>query len=162
MQSRLDDYAQRRPLSLRAGTFNVNGKDPSGLLTSFLGSLTSEEQSKKSPSMLMLPDLFVFSFQELDLSSQALIYQTTPRKEELWLNAIMEALGSASTDYVKVRLGLSYSVTRTVLKFVLLSIANIQAVGWDVDTGNSSQVNQALHRRCLLHVFRPGRHVAWQ
>lgn len=98
MRRRLDSYCSRRPLKLRVGTFNVNGKDPSGSLSSFVGHRPDHNELSDHH-----PDIFVFGFQELDLSSQALIYQATTRKEDAWVDAITEALGSTSTNYVKVQ-----------------------------------------------------------
>ncbi|KAF9238067.1 DNase I-like protein [Melanogaster broomeanus] len=39
------------------------------------------------------PDLFVLGFQELDLSTEALLYTTSTLKEDAWLTAIFAALG---------------------------------------------------------------------
>ncbi|KAG8886599.1 hypothetical protein FRB97_000018 [Tulasnella sp. 331] len=100
MRLRLDQFATRKPLTLRIGTFNVNGRDPSGSLASFVHG----EAKVTDPSTL--PDVLVFGFQELDLSSQALIYQATTWKEEMWFTAIMDALESASADYVKQLVGM--------------------------------------------------------
>lgn len=49
-----------------------------------------------------LPDIFVFGFQELDLSTEALLYLSTTEKEEAWFDAIMEDMGDAAKDYIKV------------------------------------------------------------
>lgn len=49
-----------------------------------------------------LPDIFVFGFQELDLSAEALLYLSTTEKEETWFDAIMEDMGDAAKDYIKV------------------------------------------------------------
>ncbi|KAG9037180.1 hypothetical protein FRB95_006433 [Tulasnella sp. JGI-2019a] len=96
MRSRIDEFAKRKPLTVRIGTFNVNGRDPTGSLSAFV----QRESEVLEPATL--PDLFVFGFQELDLSSQALIYQATTRKETVWFDAIMEGLGPSSADYVKL------------------------------------------------------------
>lgn len=97
MRKRRDEYCERQPITLRIGSFNVNGRDPSGSLSNFVRRKPSGEETASG-----FPDLYVFGFQELDLSGQALLYQPTTRKEELWMNAITEALGSAAANYVKV------------------------------------------------------------
>ena len=48
-------------------------------------------------------DLLVFGFQELDLSTEALLYSTSTAKEEAWLKAIFAALGEEGDNYEKVR-----------------------------------------------------------
>lgn len=50
------------------------------------------------------PDLIVLGFQELDLSTEALIYSYTTTREELWLEAIFAALGEVRDQYTKVLL----------------------------------------------------------
>ena len=48
------------------------------------------------------PDLLMIGFQELDLSTEALIYSYTTTKEELWLASIFAGLGEVRDRYVKV------------------------------------------------------------
>jgi len=48
------------------------------------------------------PDLLVFGFQELDLSTEALIYSTGPAREDAWCLAIFAALGEKAVKYEKV------------------------------------------------------------
>ena len=48
------------------------------------------------------PDVFVFAFQELDLSTEALLYSTTTTREDLWYHAIISALGEKGVKYEKV------------------------------------------------------------
>ena len=90
MCRRIEEFSTSRNLRLRVGTFNVNGKSPEERLSSFIG--VKEE----------LPDMFVFGFQELDLSTEAFLYLSTTEREDAWCNAILEDLGDASTDYIKV------------------------------------------------------------
>lgn len=78
------------------GTFNVNGKPPSGSLRSWVGNLSRDEGDQP------LPDVLVFGFQELDLSTEALIYSTTTAKEEAWCDAIVESMADQASNYVKV------------------------------------------------------------
>ncbi|KAK6974368.1 inositol polyphosphate 5-phosphatase OCRL-1 [Favolaschia claudopus] len=48
------------------------------------------------------PDLLVLGFQELDLSTEALIYSTSTLKEEAWCTAIFAALGERAQGYEKL------------------------------------------------------------
>jgi phosphatidylinositol-bisphosphatase len=48
------------------------------------------------------PDLLVLGFQELDLSTEALIYSTSTFKEDAWCTAIFAALGERAELYEKV------------------------------------------------------------
>jgi phosphatidylinositol-bisphosphatase len=46
--------------------------------------------------------LLVFGFQELDLSTEALIYSTGTAREDAWCLAIFAALGEKGVKYEKV------------------------------------------------------------
>ncbi|KAK1220132.1 hypothetical protein PQX77_017122 [Marasmius sp. AFHP31] len=48
------------------------------------------------------PDILVFGFQELDLSTEALIYSTSTTREEAWCTAIFSALGDKAAHYEKL------------------------------------------------------------
>ncbi|KIK80565.1 hypothetical protein PAXRUDRAFT_765418 [Paxillus rubicundulus Ve08.2h10] len=48
------------------------------------------------------PDLFVLGFQELDLSTEALLYVTSTLKEDVWATAIFAALGEKGVLYEKL------------------------------------------------------------
>lgn len=48
------------------------------------------------------PDLFVLGFQELDLSTEALIYYASMVREDAWCHAIFAALGEKAIKYEKV------------------------------------------------------------
>ncbi|ETW77518.1 hypothetical protein HETIRDRAFT_105366 [Heterobasidion irregulare TC 32-1] len=48
------------------------------------------------------PDLFVFAFQELDLSTEALLYSTKTAREEAWTMALTAALGEKGELYEKL------------------------------------------------------------
>jgi inositol polyphosphate 5-phosphatase INPP5B/F len=50
-----------------------------------------------------LPDMFILGFQELDLSTEALLYSTSTLKADAWISAIFAALGKSAKDYIKVR-----------------------------------------------------------
>ena len=48
------------------------------------------------------PDMLVLGFQELDLSTEALIYSTSTAREEAWTLAIFASLGEKAVRYEKV------------------------------------------------------------
>ena len=48
------------------------------------------------------PDLLVLAFQELDLSTEALIYYANTVREDAWSHAIFAALGEKVIKYEKV------------------------------------------------------------
>jgi phosphatidylinositol-bisphosphatase len=48
------------------------------------------------------PDLIVLGFQELDLSTEALLYATSTTKEDAWAAAIFAGLGEKGILYEKV------------------------------------------------------------
>lgn len=48
------------------------------------------------------PDMLVLGFQELDLSTEALIYSTSTAREEAWTLAVFAALGEKAVKYEKV------------------------------------------------------------
>ncbi|KAK7680400.1 hypothetical protein QCA50_016640 [Cerrena zonata] len=47
------------------------------------------------------PDLFVLGFQELDLSTEALLYSTKTTREDAWCTAVLAGLGEKATGYQK-------------------------------------------------------------
>ncbi|KAF7440117.1 hypothetical protein PC9H_000461 [Pleurotus ostreatus] len=116
-------------LTLRVGTFNVNGKPPSEDLAawirgteSFASKLPPLENlsplsiglserphsdlqralSSNASSLDRDPDIFVFGFQELDLSTEALLYSTSTIKEDSWTAAIFASLGNKAPQYTKL------------------------------------------------------------
>ncbi len=48
------------------------------------------------------PDMLVLGFQELDLSTEALLYSTTTAREEAWCMAVFAGLGEKAVLYEKV------------------------------------------------------------
>jgi inositol polyphosphate 5-phosphatase INPP5B/F len=52
-------------------------------------------------------DLIVLGFQELDLSTEALLYSTTTLREDAWTSAALAALGEKGDRYDKVRISKS-------------------------------------------------------
>ncbi|KAF8816327.1 DNase I-like protein [Phlegmacium glaucopus] len=127
-------------LTLRIGTFNVNGKMPSQDLSAWiqgntpfspslpplqdlspmsLGGIlrnpfdwtsrksTSHEEQEKIPLRVDTddpddPDIFVLGIQELDLSTEALIYYASTVREDAWCHAIFAALGEKAIKYEKL------------------------------------------------------------
>lgn len=78
---------------IRIGTFNVNGQSPVESLRPWLC----------SPEALATPsDLIVLGFQELDLSTEALLITSTTLREDLWCEALMRDLAELGDQYVKV------------------------------------------------------------
>jgi len=48
------------------------------------------------------PDIITLGFQELDLSTEALIYSTGTAREDAWCLAVFAALGEKAVYYEKV------------------------------------------------------------
>lgn len=48
------------------------------------------------------PDVFVLGFQELDLSTEALIYSLGTAREDAWVRATFASLGEKAEKYEKV------------------------------------------------------------
>ena len=122
-------------LSLRIGTFNVNGKMPTQDLSSWVQGTTASTSDapkdtassprieNRSPSSSRFPqftlnsttssfsnaertsvgpDVIILGFQELDLSTEALIYSTGTAREDAWYLAVFAALGEKAAQYEKV------------------------------------------------------------
>ncbi|KAF8961879.1 DNase I-like protein [Flammula alnicola] len=144
----------RRNLSLRLGTFNVNGKMPSQDLSAWVqknvntikktavedespslppmskvspislgevvmnpfdrilhnpkSAASTEEKGKEEQSLRVDPsdpddpDMLVLGFQELDLSTEALIYSTGTVREDAWCLAVIASLGEKAVKYEKL------------------------------------------------------------
>ncbi|KAF9531074.1 Endonuclease/exonuclease/phosphatase [Crepidotus variabilis] len=146
----------KQSLTIRLGTFNVNGKMPTQDLSSWVqGNVqnkvndpSAEPKSASTPSLPPLakvsplvltrnpfdwiirrqssktkvhevpvkedplarvdeehpddPDMLVFGFQELDLSTEALLYSTSNTREDAWCHAIFASLGEKATNYDKL------------------------------------------------------------
>ena len=54
------------------------------------------------------PDMLVLGFQELDLSTEALIYYTSTVREDAWCHAVFAALGEKAIKYEKVGHDISF------------------------------------------------------
>ncbi|KAI6145171.1 DNase I-like protein [Pisolithus tinctorius] len=70
-------------------------KDEDDLLTKSSANATPEMKGVD-------PDIFVLGFQELDMSTEALLYATSPIKEEMWTTAIFAGLGEKGILYEKL------------------------------------------------------------
>jgi inositol polyphosphate 5-phosphatase INPP5B/F len=82
---------------MRFGTFNVNGKYPDASIRSWV-----EGDQRGTAGPLDDPDIFIFGFQELDLSTGALLYSSSTLLEATWTDAIFSALGAKAGVYSKV------------------------------------------------------------
>lgn len=82
---------------MRIGTFNVNGKYPDASIRSWV-----QGDRQDTAGTLDDPDIFIFGFQELDLSTGALLYSTSTLLEATWTEAIFSALGAKAGIYSKV------------------------------------------------------------
>jgi phosphatidylinositol-bisphosphatase len=65
------------------------------------------------------PDLFVLGFQELDLSTEALIYSTTTAKADAWCTAVFAALGEKAVLYEKVTLFVKHNPSTVVIPLTI-------------------------------------------
>ncbi|XP_048578067.1 inositol polyphosphate 5-phosphatase OCRL isoform X3 [Nematostella vectensis] len=95
MATREADYIEVLPYKFFIGTWNVNGKSPVEGLGPWL---TCDDEA---------PDVVVVGFQELDLSTEALLMSnvtssSTSSKEEDWQRAVDKAL-RLKGSYIKVR-----------------------------------------------------------
>jgi phosphatidylinositol-bisphosphatase len=73
------------------------------------------------------PDLLVLGFQELDLSTEALLYATRTLREDAWVSAILAGLGEKGILYEKV-LGFLRFLCRDLMNDVC-QLASKQLVG---------------------------------
>ena len=88
MAAREKEFTEKFPFTILAGTWNVNGQSGSESLVPWL-------QSTPDP-----PDVVAVGFQELDLSAEALVFDTSNR-EESWIKAIENGLPKKA-DYTKL------------------------------------------------------------
>lgn len=73
-------------------------------MTTSLGasSATLAHASLNNDAKVSDPDLLVLGFQELDLSTEALLYATSTVREDAWVEAILAGLGERGILYEKV------------------------------------------------------------
>ncbi|XP_063845659.1 inositol polyphosphate 5-phosphatase OCRL-like isoform X4 [Scylla paramamosain] len=87
---REDSYTDINEFSVFVGTWNVNGRSPVVGLAQWL-SVDDEP-----------PDVYGIGFQELDLNTEAFLFNNTPKEQE-WLNAVLNGI-HPKAKYQKVRL----------------------------------------------------------
>ncbi|THH05204.1 hypothetical protein EW145_g4967 [Phellinidium pouzarii] len=92
------------------------------------------------------PDMIVLGFQELDLSTEALLYSYTTTREDMWLEAIFASLGEGNKGATAVRL----TVGATVLTFV-----NAHLAAFDELTEKRNSDFQELARRLSFTAALP-------
>ncbi|KAJ1653619.1 hypothetical protein IWQ61_006295 [Dispira simplex] len=89
MRSREAQFTDYNPIRVFTGTWNVNGRLATQLLTPWLTPMPEDTE------------LLVLGFQELDLRAEAyLVYDG--QKEQIWCRAVEEGLGSRVDRYQKV------------------------------------------------------------
>ena len=91
---------------IRVGTFNVSGRAPTSSVASWVRRQVSSEATDKDMGE---PDILIFGFEEVDLSTGALLYSVSTALEEAWTQTILTSLGQHAHSYVKVA-WLPYSI----------------------------------------------------
>jgi len=84
------------------------------------------------------PDILVLGFQELDLSTEALLYSTNTAREDAWCSAVFAGLGEKRSQYVKVRYPRNFGlffIWPSRLDEDLFYLAGVEATRWDVGAG---------------------------
>lgn len=89
MKAKAQAYSADGALSVRVGTWNVNGKACTESLTDWLGGVQNSA------------DVLALGFQELDTSTEAYLYYDQA-KEDYWSTLIEKALGERKDHYYKV------------------------------------------------------------
>ncbi|GAA5970439.1 hypothetical protein JCM11641_001710 [Rhodosporidiobolus odoratus] len=94
LQEKEDDFLLKKEIRAWCSTFNVNDKQPRAL---------SDIQPWLDSAMTSNAELLVFSFQEFDLTADALV-RYTPYREDAWRKVIEEGLNVAGkeTRYEKI------------------------------------------------------------
>ncbi|KAK4295648.1 hypothetical protein Pmani_031812 [Petrolisthes manimaculis] len=90
MAMREDAYTDIQEFTVFVGTWNVNGRSPTVGLAEWLA-VDAEP-----------PDVYAIGFQELDLNTEAFLFNNSPKEQE-WLNAVLNGI-HPKTKYRKVRL----------------------------------------------------------
>lgn len=113
---------------IRAGTFNVNGKLPDASIRSWVQGhpLSSESLNYHSN----YPDIYLFGFQELDLSAAALLYSTSTTLEDQWTAAIIEALADKAGSYIKVFMDPLMGIVLTFVQFASRQLVGMLILGF--------------------------------
>ncbi|KAI9513375.1 DNase I-like protein [Russula earlei] len=116
--------SEKKQLTIRVGTFNVNGNLPTQDLSPWLGielpSTTAQDGEQSIPPLVTLSlllsdndapegqvsipeaDILVMAFQEADLSTEALFNFTGVAREDAWTAAILATLGEKAEQYEKL------------------------------------------------------------
>ncbi|KZP17358.1 DNase I-like protein [Athelia psychrophila] len=63
---------------------------------------SSTIEPESDQSLERNPDIIVLGFQEVDLSTEALLYSTSTAREDAWCASVFAGLGAARGDYVKL------------------------------------------------------------
>lgn len=84
---------------IRVGTFNVNGRAPTSSVASWVRRSVPLEATDKDTGE---PDMLILGFEEVDLSTGALLYSNSTVLEEAWTQTIVTSLGEHAHSYVKV------------------------------------------------------------
>lgn len=102
-------------------------------------STASHEQTSVSASQTTLadthikrgdnndPDIFVLGFQELDLSTEALLYSTKTTREDAWCAAVLAGLGERAAGYRKA--GFLFLFLRWRIDYFNVQLISKQLVG---------------------------------
>ena len=77
---------------------------------------TTRQPSVNEDGVELEPTLLVLGFQELDLSTEALIYNTGPAKEDAWVTACIAGLGEKGDDWEKVSSSVLPSRARSAIR----------------------------------------------
>lgn len=89
------------------------------------------------------PDVLVLGFEELDLSTEALLYSTSTVREDAWTAAIFAALGEKSEIYEKVSI-----LDHSRLAYIEYPReARLEATGWHADHHHCQEVFDSVFLR---------------
>ncbi|KAG8836172.1 hypothetical protein FRC17_009515 [Serendipita sp. 399] len=100
IQVRTSEFSTSHTIKIRVGSFNVNGQLPDPSIANWIRGL-SAERTEAAKNILESPDILILGFQELDLSTGALLYSTSTILEEEWTSIILSTLNEHSASYVK-------------------------------------------------------------
>ena len=109
-----------------------------------------EQENKKIPLRVDTddpddPDILVLGFQELDLSTEALIYYTSTVREDAWCHAIFAALGEKAIKYEKASSNISCV---SVLCNWYPSKVSLKATCWNAHRSISEKVTEESFWKC--------------
>ena len=93
-------------------------------------------------------DILVFGFQELDLSTEALIYSTKTTREDAWCAAIFAALGDKASRYEKVGLAHRHSSVHYHGLLHTLPVARLEATRRRSDRDHCKVFSEKLFLEC--------------